>query len=160
MPDSTRPDRSARTVLAFDYGNRRTGVAVGNTLTGTASPLVTLHSRTGDPDWPRIEQLIREWQPDLLVVGIPGGQGDAAPNASTQALRRRIGGFCRALESRFGLPVQTVDETLSSAEAYAHLRRQRAGGLRPTLTKGDVDRTAAALLLETWMLDQRPAPSS
>ncbi len=157
MPD---PAPRVRTVLAFDYGNRRTGVAVGNTLTGTASPLITLQSRAGALDWPRIEQLVREWEPDLLVVGIPGGQHAAPRNASTQALRKRIGRFCRDLEHRFGLPVQTVDETLSSDEAYVHLRRQRADGQRPTLSKSDIDRTAAALLLETWMLKQSVSPTA
>ena len=152
--------RPVRTVLGFDYGNRRTGVAVGNTLTGTASPLTTLHGRPGQLDWPRIEQLVREWQPDALVVGIPGGR-DAAPlNASTEALRRRIRRFCQALETRFGLPVYTVDETLSSNEAYVHLRAQRAAGRRSALSKADIDRTAAALLLETWMRKANPEVES
>jgi putative Holliday junction resolvase len=153
MPEAAPP---VRTVLAFDYGNRRTGVAVGNTLTGTASPLVTLQSRSGELDWPGIERLVREWEPDLLVVGIPGGKDAPPQNASTRALRKRIGRFCRDLEARFGLPVQTVDETLSSHEAYAHLLQQRSAGRRPTLSREDIDRTAAALLLETWMLKQAP----
>ncbi len=157
MPETAPATRrSVRTVLGFDYGNRRTGVAVGNTLTGTANPLVTLHARAGDPDWPRIEGLIREWEPDALVVGVPGESASGRQNASTAALCRRIGRFCRGLEQRFGLPVYTIDETLSSDEAYVHLREQRACGQRATLSKGDIDRTAAALLLETWMRKAHP----
>lgn len=140
------------TVLCFDYGTRRTGVAVGQRLTGTARPLTTLNMPGGDPDWPAIDALLQEWRPVELVVGRPTRM-DGSPVPLTRASER----FARALEERYRLSVALVDERLSSRAAETLLREQRADGRRARIDKADVDRYAAALLLEDWLA--QPAPT-
>jgi putative Holliday junction resolvase len=124
--------RSPQTLLAFDYGRKRTGVACGNTVSGTAQPLVTLHAE-GDARFPLIDRLIREWQPQALVVGVPF-YPDGAEHENTRQARR----FARQLHGRFGLPVHEVDERYSSTEAQA-------------LGAADIDAAAAALLLQQYL---------
>ncbi|GAB4345893.1 MAG: Holliday junction resolvase RuvX [Gammaproteobacteria bacterium] len=137
-----------RTFLGFDYGERRIGVAVGQELTGTASPLTTLH-RVGDRiDWKTIEKLIDEWRPDALVVGLPLNM-DGSEHEMTAAARR----FGRRLHGRFGLPVYEVDERLSSIEAEKALGSEGRGGKRAA--KQTVDRIAAQIILQTWLDEQR-----
>ncbi len=137
----------ARLLLAFDYGRARIGVAVGQELLGQARPLTTLHNRTGQPDWLAVDRLLREWRPNLLVVGAPRHADGSASDSTTAAL-----GFASELEQRSGLRVILVDERLSSHEAE---QRLRAAGIDPRRAKGEVDRVAAALILETWFSEQR-----
>ena len=134
-------------VLGFDFGLRRTGVAVGQGLTGTATPLTTLVGQDGQPDWDGIGRLIEEWRPEALVVGLPL-QMDGSPNAE---LHERIERFCRQLEGRYHLPVYRVDERLSSVEAQRRLKAQRQQGHRRRIRKEEIDALAAALQLETWL---------
>jgi putative Holliday junction resolvase len=141
--------QSSLTLLGFDYGERRIGVAIGQTITATAAPLKTIPNRGAKPDWHTIAKLIDEWLPDAIIVGIPKN-GDS----SRHVLEKAILNFCHALVNTFGLPVYTVDESYSSIEAYQHLKNQRGAGCRRRLTKGDIDRLAAAILLETWMASQ------
>jgi len=132
-------------ILAFDYGTRRIGVASGDTLTRTARPVVTL-DRSAGPPWPAIDKLVREFAPARIIVGVPYNM-DGTPTALTATTRA----FARELETRYGKPVAMVDERLSSREASAQLREARADGLkRRRLTHGDVDMTAAKILLERW----------
>lgn len=134
------------TLLGFDFGTRRIGVAVGNRLLGSARPLVTLDSTRG-PVWEAIAQLIREWHPEALVVGIPLTlEGETQP--ATVAARR----FARQLQARFTLPVHDADERMSSMEAHSLLRDKRARGeRRQRLRDGDIDSAAAKLILEHWL---------
>jgi len=132
-----------RTLLGFDFGTRRIGVAVGQELTGTARPLTTLTSRDGGPDWTTITRLIEEWQPGALVVGIPYHMDSTEMELTRLATR-----FGNRLRGRYNLPVFTVDERLTSAEAEQVLRE---GGRQ--LDKGAVDQVAAQLILQSW-LDQ------
>ena len=134
------------TALCFDYGTRRTGVAVGQRLTGTARPLTTLDMPRGAPDWNAIDALLREWRPSQLVVGRPTRM-DGTPVPLTQAAED----FARELGERFRLPVAMIDERLSSRAAETLLREQRVEGRRGRIDKADVDRYAAALLLEDWL---------
>lgn len=134
------------TYLAFDFGERRIGAATGQSLTATAAPLTTLHSPNGAIDWNAIAALISEWQPDALVVGLPTHM-DGSEIPITQRARR----FMRQLEGRFRLPVHAQDERLSSREAEALLREQRASGQRGRTRKGDVDKMAATLILQRWL---------
>lgn len=129
----------AETLLGFDYGRSRIGVAVGQTLTASARPLTTLPARHGQPDWQTIERLIAEWRPQRLVVGVAYHADGSASDSSTAALR-----FRDRLAQRFDGPVETVDERLSSREAERHL----GAGARD---KEAVDRVAAALILESWL---------
>ena len=121
-----------RSFLAFDFGTRRVGVATGNTVTGTATPLRTV-AETGDARFDTIAKLVAEWQPDALVVGIPY-HPDGAPHDNTaRALR-----FARQLHGRLRLPVHEVDERYTTTEA-------EAGGAV------DVDAASAALILEQYL---------
>ncbi|RMG55407.1 MAG: Holliday junction resolvase RuvX [Gammaproteobacteria bacterium] len=138
-------------VLGFDFGLKRTGVAVGQGITGTATPLTTLIGHNEEPDWTGITRLIEEWRPEALVVGLPL-QMDGSPNPE---LHERIERFCRQLEGRYHLPVYRVDERLSSVEAQRRLKEQRQQGTRGRIRKEEIDALAAALQLETWLRNQR-----
>jgi putative holliday junction resolvase len=127
------------TLIGFDFGPRKIGVAVGQRVTATASPLTTLRSRDHQPDWPRIEALIREWRPDAAVVGLPFNMDDT--ETAIAPLARR---FARQLQGRFGLPVHLVDERLTTIEARHVLGRKAT-------SREVVDAMAAKLLLETWL---------
>ena len=136
-------------VLGFDYGRRRIGVAVGQTITRSATPVATLEATPAGPDWPRLLALVAEWRPTGLVVGVPYN-ADGTPHDLTH----EVLAFASALGARTGLPVHTVDERLSSAEAEATLREQRAAGRR-RVAKADVDAAAACVILKGWLGAQR-----
>ncbi len=127
------------TLLGFDYGTRKIGVAVGQTLTGTATPLETLLLVNRQPDWARIARLIAEWQPEALVVGLPLDVDDSETDATAPALR-----FSRQLEGRFRLKVHLADERFTSFEA-----RDRLG--HKAKRREEYDAMAAKLILETWL---------
>jgi putative Holliday junction resolvase len=139
MPEAGR-------ILGFDYGEQRIGVAVGQRITGTATPLTTLTSRDRKPDWDAISDLIQEWQPEALVVGMPYHL-----DGSESAMSERINKFCRQLNGRYGIPVHQVDERLSSAEAEQNLKLQRQQGRRKKINKQEIDQLAAAVQLESWL---------
>lgn len=123
------------TLIGFDYGEARIGVAVGQTLTGTATPLETIAVSDGNPDWARIDQIITEWQPRALVVGDPLNM-DGTP----QHMTRAANAFAAALARRYQLPVYRADERLSSWEAKERLKDTR-----------NLDPIAAQAILETWL---------
>ena len=135
--------RGATVLIAFDFGQRRIGVATGNLLTRTASPLTTVNVGAELP-WQEIDRIIAEWRPQHLVVGQPGEKGPLAA---------QVEHFVAALERRYGLDVATVDETLTSHAAQAGLRdARRAGYLRRRLgKKTGIDRYAACLIAEQWL---------
>jgi putative Holliday junction resolvase len=124
------------TFLAFDYGLKRTGVASGNRLLGTATPRGTVQAE-GDARFAPIAALVREWQPDAIVVGVPF-HPDGAAHDNTRRARR----FARQLEGRFGLPVYRVDERYSTTEALA-------AGAR------DADAAAACIILDQFLRSLR-----
>ena len=126
--------RSTRSYLAFDFGTRRVGVASGNALTRTATPLTTIAER-GEARAAAIAALVAEWRPDELVVGVPF-HPDGAPHANTARARR----FARELAARFGLPVHEVDERYTTTDA------RRSGA-------ADVDAAAAAIVLEQHLAE-------
>ena len=130
------------TLIGFDFGPRKIGVAIGQRITATAAPLTTLRSHDDRPDWPRIEALIREWQPEAAVVGLPYNMDDT--ETAIAPLARR---FARQVQGRFGLPVHLVDERLTTLEA-----RQILG--RKATSREVVDAMAAKLLLETWLSER------
>ena len=128
------------TWLGFDYGSHKIGVAVGQTLTQSANPLTTLINPKGKPDWQGIEKLIPTWQPDGLVVGHPFEMTDREANNAEGAKR-----FARQLQGRFHLPVQLVDERLTTRVAWDEL------GIAAAKDATRVDAYAAKLILETWL---------
>jgi len=137
-----------RTLLGFDYGSKRIGVAVGQELTRGAHALRTLINTQSGPDWPSISELIREWQPDLLVVGMPHSMDDRP-----HPLRERVEDFGKQLQQRYNLPVAWVDEKLSSLEAEAQLASSPASQ-RQKRDKANIDKLAAAIILQTWLNQQ------
>jgi putative Holliday junction resolvase len=143
MPEET----PARAVLAFDLGRRRIGVACGDTVSRSASPLGAVAAERGAPRWEAIGSLLREWQPALLVVGLPYN-ADGTESAAAGEARA----FARELNRRYTLPVELVDERYSSLEAGARLKGARATGLRRRrVAKADVDAAAACIILERWL---------
>ncbi|TAN46435.1 MAG: Holliday junction resolvase RuvX [Methylococcaceae bacterium] len=132
------------TFLGFDYGSKHIGVAVGQRITGTASPLETVRVSGNNPDWDAIARLIATWRPEGLVVGV-AYQPDGTDNPITQPMLR----FSRQLHARYGLPVHTVDETLTTADArhmlYNDLKVRRKTYLQAK------DELAAQLILQTWL---------
>lgn len=142
MPDTT-------TLLAFDFGQRRIGVAVGQTITASARPLTTLTSSDSGPDWRAIEALINDWSPDLLLVGLPLSD-DGSESQQCQAARA----FAAEL-GEFDVPVQLINEHLTSAAATELLRdSRRRGERRHRVRKDDIDAVSATLIAEQW-LNQR-----
>jgi len=120
-------------VMAFDFGTKKIGVAIGQSVTGTANPLGVLKARDGIPDWREIQQLINQWQPAHLVIGLPLNMDDSASEMSMRAEK-----FARRLTGRFNIPHTTVDERLSSFEAKQYQ------------TTDPLDAIAAKLILETY----------
>ena len=143
--------RDVQTVLAFDFGFKRIGIAAGDTLTATAAPRPAAAVHQQGPDWDAIAREVRMLSPKLLVVGAPYN-ADGSPGALAPAVRR----FATELERRFGLPVNMVDERWSSLEASAALKAQRSSGERKRrVRKEDIDSAAAAVILERWFTGER-----
>ena len=134
------------TYLALDFGHKRIGAAVGDTITGTARPLPTVHCGA-EPDWTALLKLIAEWRPQALVVGLPLND-DGSDQAITTAARK----FAEALRERSRLTVHLADERFSSRAADDALRDARASGrMTRRVRKGDRDGEAARVILEQWM---------
>ena len=145
------PERGAATpglYLAFDFGLKRTGVAVGQVVTGSARAPTTLACNHGQPDWPAVQALLDEWRPAGLVVGIPRHM-DGTEQPMTAAAER----FARRLEGRFGLPVHRTEEQLSSYAAEQELTAAGRGGRRLQDRKQEIDRMAARIILESWFAE-------
>ena len=133
-----------RTYLCFDHGEKRIGVAVGQSVTSTATALEIIKVTRGKPDWNRISAILRQWKPDELIIGHPltmEGERQAATDAAEK--------FARQLHGRYHLPVHLCDERLSSREAQNHLQDSY-----------DVDAVAAQLILETWLIDNTNTTTS
>ena len=140
------------TVLGFDVGARRIGVAVGNGMTGTARAVAVVDVHAAGPDWARIEQLRREWRPDGCVVGDP-----MSLDGGDQPIRKLAQAFARELQARTGLPVAMIDERNSSQEAARRFATQRAEGNRKRRDAELLDAVAAAVILERWLAAPRDA---
>lgn len=134
------------TLLGFDVGAKRIGVAVGNSLTGTARELGVLDVHAAGPDWARLDRWVKEWRPDALVVGDPVG-----PDGGDQPARQRARGFARSLGQRYALPVQQMDEQRSSIEAAQRFAQGRAAGARRRSQADQLDALAAVVILERWL---------
>jgi len=128
------PESKITYIMAFDYGIKKMGVAIGQSVTFSANPLGRISAKDGIPDWNEIGKLIQEWQPDLFVVGLPLNMDGSESDISIRAEK-----FARRLTGRFNIPHKTVDERLSSFEA-----KQLSG------ESDDIDSIAASLILETY----------
>ncbi|WP_019603722.1 Holliday junction resolvase RuvX [Teredinibacter turnerae] len=142
MPDP----RTEETILAFDFGTRSIGVAVGQTLTLSANELPTLKAKDGIPDWQQLEQLFTEWQPNLVVVGLPVNM-----DGSEMEMTRRARKFGNRLNGRFNQVVAFFDERLTTRAAK---EEAAAHGHRGNYRAKPVDSIAARLILEGWMSER------
>ncbi|GKW13682.1 MULTISPECIES: Holliday junction resolvase RuvX [Pectobacterium] len=133
---------TSRTILAFDFGTKSIGVAIGQEITGTARALTSFKAQEGIPDWQKVEKLLSEWQPDLVVVGLPLNM-----DGTEQPLTARARKFANRLHGRFGVAIELHDERLSTVEARADLFER--GGFK-ALDKGSVDAASAVIILESW----------
>lgn len=136
--------------MAFDFGLRKIGVAMGNCLLGTTTSLPVLMAKDGVPDWQLVQKLVEEWRPDLLVVGEPLNMDGTASELSARADK-----FARRLHGRLGLKVEMVDERLSSFEAKS-VSRER--GHRGDYKRQPIDSLAAELILRTWLAGNSSTP--
>ena len=136
---------NARTILAFDFGLRRIGVAVGQDVTGSASPLGVVANRESGVDHDAIAALIHEWRPSGLVVGMP-----SHADGSQTDLAEPIAAFIAELE-RYDLPIDTIDERHTSVEAGRVLRDARASGSRGRISKESIDAAAAVFIAERYL---------
>lgn len=133
-------------VLGFDVGSKLIGVAVGNRITQSARALATVAMRDGQPDWPALDRLHREWLPQTLVVGLPLTL-DGAEQPASQLARR----FADGLRQRYGTAPVLIDERHSSREAAERFADARAAGLRRRRDGAQIDAEAAAVILERWL---------
>ena len=131
-----------KTLLAFDFGTYSIGCAVGQSITGWAQGLPAFKAQDGIPNWAQIEKVIAEWQPDLLVVGLPLNM-----DGTEQPLTQRAKKFGNRLQGRFNLPVAFQDERLTTVEARSEIFSR--GGYK-ALKKDKVDSISACLILESW----------
>lgn len=138
-------------VLGFDFGTSRMGIAYGQSITGTATPLPPLAARDGIPDWDKLSAVINEWQPQAIVVGIPLNM-----DCTISDMARRARKFANRLHERYKCPVFLMDERLSTAEAKdIHF----AAGGGSNFRKESVDGIAAQLILESWFNSDSRIPS-
>lgn len=142
MASTSDHQKTIKTILCFDFGTKTIGSAVGQTLTKTANPLVDIPARDGIPEWRNIQRLIDEWQPNLLIVGLPLNM-----DGSDSELGVRAKKFAKRLHGRYGLPVEMADERLSSFEAKGEII-QRSGSRQ--FKHQNVDSLAAKIILESW----------
>lgn len=131
-----------KTVLGFDYGTKSIGVAIGQIITGSATPIGSLKAVDGIPNWDQIEKLLIEWQPDLIVVGLPLNM-----DGTEQEITQRAKKFANRLNGRFNIKVTTQDERLTTADAKARLFE--LGGYKK-LTKDQIDAVSAVLIIESY----------
>ena len=152
MPDINMANlkKAQRTLLGFDFGTKRIGIAIAQEVTGTANPLTTVTAVKHKPDWDSISKIIKEWQPDLLVVGLPLHM-DGTEQPMTQAARR----FSNQLNGRYQIPIALMDERLSSNEAESILKEQSGSAslFRNSMfpDKAQIDMISAQLILQSWM---------
>lgn len=134
------------TLLGFDYGTQKIGIAVGQTITGTASPLTVITARDGIPDWNDLEKLVKQWQPNAFVVGMPYNMDGSESKMSTRALK-----FSRRLNGRFNIECHLVDERLTSREAREISQSKAQLNGRKYKPRENIDAVAAQLILESWL---------
>ena len=134
------------TVIGFDYGARRIGVALGNRISGSARALDVVVNGANGPDWKRIESLLREWRPDAALVGLPLTL-DSGEQSNSHAARA----FAAELQTRHRLPALMVDERLSSREAAHRFAARRASGAARRKDAANLDAVAAEVIVEQWL---------
>lgn len=136
-------------VLGFDFGMKLIGVATGQSITNSATPLTCISATNGIPNWDEIAQLIQTWKPDELLVGSPLNM-DGTPQLITHCAHK----FANRLRHKYRLPVHLVDERLSTWESKQYLQNQGKNLSSKQLVK--INATAAAIIVEQWLQDKNP----
>ncbi|EDY87276.1 conserved hypothetical protein TIGR00250 [gamma proteobacterium HTCC5015] len=135
------------TLLGIDFGLKRIGIATGQTLTCSATPLTTLPNHAEHTNWDGLDKVLKDWKPDAIVLGLPLNK-----DGSDHALTKQVRQFRDTLGQHFSGPIHWQDERASSREAEQSLTSQRASGdLRRKVKKEDIDQLAAALILQRWL---------
>lgn len=142
-------------LLAFDVGTRMHGVAIGHPITGTARALTTIPVHHGKVDWKAIDDLVKEWQPQAFVIGLP-----LALDGSEQEMTRHARAFGEQLRQRYARVVHESDERFTSKEAARRFAEQRAAGNAKRKHGADIDALAAQIILESFFAIQNNAPTS
>jgi putative Holliday junction resolvase len=145
VPSAVGPAEPQGTVIAFDFGDRYVGVAVGETATASAHPLATIDAASNDERFEAIAKLVDEWKPAVAVVGLPLNE-DGTPHEATARAKR----FAQRVGGRFRLPVVLVDERFTSVEAAARLAD---AGRKGRAAKHELHPVAAQLILRSYFDD-------
>ncbi|PPI86465.1 Holliday junction resolvase RuvX [Candidatus Pantoea edessiphila] len=135
---------SIQIILGFDFGIKNIGIAIGQLITGTTSPICSLKSKEGIPDWTKIGKIIKEWQPSAIVVGLPLNM-DGTEQHITNCAKK----FADYLNDKYSINVYMQDERLSTIEARSELFR--CGGYS-ALIKKSIDSNSAAIILQDWII--------
>jgi putative Holliday junction resolvase len=146
MTTDITTSKAPQSLLGFDFGTKSIGVATGQMITSTAQPINAIKANDGIPNWNIVEKVIKDWQPDLVVVGLPLNM-DGTEQPITQRARK----FANRLNGRFGVKIALQDERLTTASAKEFIFER--GGFK-ALDKGKIDSVSAALILESWMENQ------
>ncbi|WP_440054055.1 Holliday junction resolvase RuvX [Pseudoalteromonas sp. T1lg65] len=146
MSKKEKTPAGQRSVMGFDFGTKSIGIAIGQEITGTANSLGAVKAKDGIPNWQELENFVTQWQPDLLVVGLPLNMDGTNQDVTFKAKK-----FANRLHNHFRLPVETQDERLTTADAKARLFDE--GGYR-NLAKGNVDGMSACIILESFFESQ------
>lgn len=133
-------------VLGFDFGARLIGVAVGNRITHSAQALGVIENAAHGPDWTKFDTLLKEWQPQALLVGLP-----LTLDGKKQPITQGARAFAATLEKRYSLPVHTVDERYTSVEASRRFAEQRRNGTAKRKHAANIDAVAAQIIVESWL---------
>ena len=142
MSKSSKKEIGQRTIIGFDFGKKYIGVAVGQEITGSASPLGSIKANDGIPNWDDLGNYLKEWQPDFIVVGLPLNM-----DGSEQQLTKDAKKFGNRVAGRFGLKVEFQDERLTTADAKEQLFSR--GGYK-NLKKDNIDAESARLIIESF----------
>lgn len=139
------PATSVTRIVGFDFGKQRIGVATGNTISGTATPLTTVHAINHKVDWTGIERILKEWKPQRVIVGRPLHK-DGTSSELTDAAEK----FARQLQGRFQCEIRLVDERFSSVEAEGRYKMMRQMG-EQRADKSSIDALSAQIIVERWL---------
>ncbi len=142
-------DPKIKSLMSFDYGKKRIGIAMGQRITQSANGVTCISAKDGKPNWDELEKLVKEWQPDGFVVGLPLNM-----DGSESDMSKRANKFSKRLHGRFGKPSFTIDERLST---FAAKQEAKAHGHKGHYKSDPVDELAAQLILQSW-LDENPLP--
>lgn len=139
--------KQPQVLIGIDFGMKRIGLAIGQTITQTARPLATINARQGEPDWQNLEKIVKQWNPDALVIGIPLNM-----DGTDQPITHQARAFAAALHNKFALNIYEIDERLSTKAAREKIFQE--GGYK-ALQSRQVDEVAAQLLLEDWFANHQ-----